>query len=840
MALTYQGTEGTLIIPGAYSSIKVQTDNSGLAATGVLMIIGEADAGPDYSLEEDLESNAFGPDQVSAVVSKYRSGPIVDAFRAAAQPANDPSIQGAPNRIVIVKTNDSEKALLELKRWDATTYNYLADKSYGKLGNLIYASVEAKSSEIVPTTGLFTWIPTVGTVAYEIRVDGAAAVGGTLSAAASPASVQSTIDGLSGVTTAGGAIRAIAATTGNASLTIVSGNSVRVDVTVALAVTPSAGDTLFIPDTSVIAGGSDQNVGGYVVTSSTSTQIFATKLSDAGKTGAVAGTITAPIAVVSTPLSGVSNDDLQVYAPLSISHDAGDPVDGIGKSLELAQMTSGTDLLERAAYQLNTTPVTWVSKSSGAKLLSSASEYVAKLLVNRQVDGVQEELSAGGEIAMKIGYDGTSATITITDTALDITVVGGAGANISLDLKDYPTLNDLATFINSRAGFSCAVGNGILGQLPSAALDDVSAAGICTTHGAQVGRLKVDGYKFFKKLSDEGVLTQLQNSSGDVEKASKGLPAPAAVAYLAGGTKGSTTAANVVSAIDALEKIRGNFVIPLFSRDASEDIADGLTESGSTYTIDAINSYCRSHVLKMSTLKRRRNRQAFLSKQSSFADAKDAASNIASFRCTMVFQDAKNIASDGTIKQFQPWMSAVIAAGMQAAGFYRGIVHKGANISGALQAAKDFDDRDDSQMEDALLAGLLPLRRAETGGFIWVSDQTTYGKDSNFVYNSVQATYVADICALSTAQRMESAFVGESVADVSAGLALAFLDSVMKDFMRLKLIAPSDDAPLGYKNAVIRINGPAMVVSLEIKLAGLIYFIPISFVVSQVSQTASA
>jgi hypothetical protein len=85
---------------------------------------------------------------------------------------------------------------------------------------------------------------------------------------------------------------------------------------------------------------------------------------------------------------------------------------------------------------------------------------------------------------------------------------------------------------------------------------------------------------------------------------------------------------------------------------------------------------------------------------------------------------------------------------------------------------------------------------------------------------------------------MEGAFVGQSVADISAAIALSFLEGIMADFLRLKLIAPSDDAPKGFKNAVIQVSGTAMIVSVEIKLAGAIYFIPISFLVSPVSQRA--
>jgi hypothetical protein len=240
----------------------------------------------------------------------------------------------------------------------------------------------------------------------------------------------------------------------------------------------------------------------------------------------------------------------------------------------------------------------------------------------------------------------------------------------------------------------------------------------------------------------------------------------------------------------------------------------------------------------MSTLKRRRNRQAFLSKKDTFAVVKTSAADIASFRCAMTFQDDKNMGSDGAVHQYQPWMTAAQAAGFQAAAFYKSLVGKFVNASGFVQSAADFDDQDDDAMEEALLAGLLPLKHDSSGGWKWVSDQTTYGKDNNFVLNSIQAVYAADLVALTLAQLMEKAFVGQSLADVSAPLAKTFLESVMGNLMRLRLIAPSDDAIKGFKNVSIRISGPSMIVSLEVKLATCLYFVPISFVVSAVQQSA--
>jgi hypothetical protein len=119
-------------------------------------------------------------------MAKYKSGPLVDAFKAAATPANDPDIVGAPNRFILVKTNPSTKASAALPKIGGGTYATLYDKSYGQLGNLIYFTVASKTAEVKPTTGSFTYIPPVGTVAIGLRVNGAAEVSRTTVAAETP------------------------------------------------------------------------------------------------------------------------------------------------------------------------------------------------------------------------------------------------------------------------------------------------------------------------------------------------------------------------------------------------------------------------------------------------------------------------------------------------------------------------------------------------------------------------------------------------------------------------------------------------------------------------------
>jgi hypothetical protein len=138
------------------------------------VLVGEADAGPDYTLEDDLdEDTAFGPDEESAVVAKYRSGQIVDAFKKAVTPSKDPDITGAPSLIKIVKTNPSTKASLALPKIGGGTYTTLKDASYGKLGNLFTAKTDA-TAEVVPSAGEIDYLAPAANVTLKIRVDGGA------------------------------------------------------------------------------------------------------------------------------------------------------------------------------------------------------------------------------------------------------------------------------------------------------------------------------------------------------------------------------------------------------------------------------------------------------------------------------------------------------------------------------------------------------------------------------------------------------------------------------------------------------------------------------------------
>jgi len=467
-------------------------------------------------------------------------------------------------------------------------------------------------------------------------------------------------------------------------------------------------------------------------------------------------------------------------------------------------------------------------------LITSSAEPEVEVDINNASTGVSETLDVAPQICLTVGYNGTSGTMTIANGMLTTTVTGGSGANLSINLSHYSTIAVLATFISSQTGYSATCPPAAT-QLPTSQLDSVTAIGIAATAAnAQPGRVK-NSAALFASIMNTSTVTQF------VPTATAGLPAATAMAaFLTGGTRGATLAADIVNAIAQMAGIQVNIIVPLFSQDASEDIALGLTDPASTYTIAAVNAATKNHCIEYSTPKLQRNRICILSYwdsgEATYTNAKAMAQGLANYRCSLVCQQPTQVNSGGVITTFMPWYNAVVAAGMQTGGFYKSICNKLANVISFNDPA-GFDSGSPGDVEDALLAGLLVMEKT-TAGNTWISDQTTYGFDTNFVYNSIQAVYASDLIALDMAASFKAAFVGKSLADVSAATGLSYLSQKMAGYMRIKLIATSDDAPAGYKNAKVTILAPEMDVSVEIKLATAIYFVPISINISQVQQSA--
>ena len=960
MAITYVDSNfGTLVIPSAVARINVNTPASGLSAFGTVTIIGEADSGPATSAPtENIENNFYTPAQLGAIVTKYGSGRIVDAFKALCAPSNDTNIVGALTRIYVYKTNASTSAAATLPTLNSsfTAYGIYNAALAGALGNQLTYTFTTAQTPVDDATGTFTFIPVPtngSSAALNYRLSGGSAATVSIAANALPAAVVAASSTGNFLITGGVDRSAVASLAGiTATLTVVSGNSATFQLsgTNVFPVSPVAGDLMLIPTpattgvsvTSTFAGTGSTNCGAWVVTAvsniTSSAIITATKLADQYNVTVatpvnISATFSATVAndlriistlnfidktstnrvsfanlasqTVSVTVTGSSvqlnfsgggfasglalpqvNDNLYIPnssyvagaalanvgwytvttvnnvtgsayitaarvsngTPVNVSATASQAtpnndyqvlrpwIDGYEKTLEISD-AGLTTALSKVFYTLgSTTPATFVS-TAASPVVQVATGYKVTAGITRSVDSTNLSFaSIGDNVALQLGYAGTSAVATVSATSISFVVTGGAGANNTLLFSNYSTLSALATAINTLTGYSATVASAAVGLLPPTILDQ-GAFNFATSTAATSYpcRIKKDAYDFNSALSGNPtvVFTQVAFS---------GLPNPTTVGvFLAGGAKNGSSGAQFTAAFDACQAVQTNFIVPLISQDATADILIGQTDPLSTYTVNAINAYANSHCIAMSAPVQRKNRLAIVSARGSFANAQIQAQAIASSRTALMFQDVKAVNAAGNLFQFQPWYAACIAAGMQAIGLYKSIMRKYANVSGIVSPAGDFSPQNQGQLTQALQAGLLILQAPSTGGYRFVSDQTTYGKDANFVFNSLQVMYTADYMAVDLATAFDNFAVGQPVSVINAGTAKTFLTSKMTQYLQNQLISASGSATAGYDSATVSINGPVMQVGVNAYITNAISFVVITFNVSQVSQsTASA
>ena len=916
MAQSYTTQDGiTLYEPGAVVSTRVVAGQGGIATAGVVTLVGEANEGPHWSKEADLDSNVFGPDQINDVLRKYGSGRLVDAYRALVAAANDPAIVGAVSAVKFVKTNDSAEAQAILSSAGIFNYATLSARLAGTPGNLIKYKIETSQAEVAPTTGLISYCPVPTTTPFALRVNGKDQKSISVSAFLSGPDFALAVEDVdAGILVSGGDLKAplsgltgINATAAAPSLdeltvTLQAGSQFSGDIQI--------GDTAVIPVsgqygatvTSVLAGAADANAGSYIVTNIVNTASSAVlTLKAINVTGTLVG---------SSGAINVAEDDLLLFSQVEISNETGmeravaqgltpdwsttsnDGTNAVleitsteewtatpqvgdsfklstafagiasgfyivtgstSKTVSIARLssgsagTTGTETTAAAGFIVERPEIAGTGKSlefdgdtssflknsSGDdaglsdSVIYSSAEQISATTISR--NNIEDVFDAGGDIIVSIGTTKADAKVVIDDSKLEF--FEGTTSVFEATYDQFKTMKDVVDFINSKADYSASLGSTRYANISPSTLD--RGTYYISSTGWELGRIKADATSWLDEVNQSGLITaELTTQSGLPEGVTPEQ-------FLSGGAKNGTTSLQVSQAFDALNFVETNFIVTCFSKDATDDIGTGETDSSSTYTIDAINALARNHVIAASALKAKKNRIALVSKSGSYADQKEAAGDVGSFRVGFSIQDCRLVNSQGQITTYQPWMSSVIAAGMQAAAGYKGIVKKFANVTGISHEAGDFNSKSQSQREDALRSGLLVMESVNTGGFRWISDQTSYTIDNNFVFNSLQAVYIADLMALSLINSFERVIVGQSIAEVSATAALGFLESELFNFKRLKWITSSDDAPKGWKNASIRVQGGVMSVNVEVKLAGLIYFVPINLAISEVTQEAT-
>lgn len=480
-----------------------------------------------------------------------------------------------------------------------------------------------------------------------------------------------------------------------------------------------------------------------------------------------------------------------------------------------------------------------------AGLVVAGSEDMSILTVQNTRDLVTETATVGGNIVLKVGRNGgVTPQVVINDT--QILLKENSVNEYTLNKADFDTVQQVADFITaSTSGEWMAVVESVLfGQMSPDVLDQVTVGARASALDEDLlpAQIKKDAYEvlaFFEASS---------NVSLDAgANAVCGLPDALTATYLAGGALGATNTAAIVNALTAFQKIRVNAVVPLFSRDSDDDVSDQLTDAASSYTIAGIHQAVKTHCSLMRTTKARSERQGYLSIKDSYVNCKAAAQTLADASQQLLIQDIKQNDSDGNIKWFQPWaLSCLVAGARGGSPIGLPMTNKYLNCSGVRQTGQlmsvadvsiveDFDP--DTQYEDAIRNGLTFLEHPQSGGFRVVVDNTTYGRDGNWVYNRAHVLYAADVLEYDFRTQLQNIYVGVKNT-VSAAEIAQTCESILGTYLAQGLTVSTSDAKQGFKQLIVQLTGNTVEVNVTVKLVEGIDFILTTINLQRAAGTA--
>jgi hypothetical protein len=474
----------------------------------------------------------------------------------------------------------------------------------------------------------------------------------------------------------------------------------------------------------------------------------------------------------------------------------------------------------------------WGVGGNRVTLKITGSGATRNITLSQKRDLLVETATVGGNVLLTLTSAAAGSTVSIDGNNIELY---DGSSTTTLPKSNYSSIADLAEAINLLSAWSADLTAGQDSRQSVDVLDHVSA--LSATAGAEIKKDAAEVAAFFEA-----------SSIASLESAAKvGLPAALAETSLTGGEKGATTTSEIVNALSKFEKIRVNSVVPLMSRDASEDAADGLTDSGSNYTIEGIHQAVKTHLSLMATTKKKSERQGYLSLKSDYEDCKQRAQDLAAARVQLAIQDVRQADSDGVIKWFQPWAAACLLAGARG-GSPIGLpmTNKYFNMSGIRQTGQpmstaeadiaiDFDP--DTQYDDAIASGITFWERPQSGGFRVVVDNTTYGKDGNWVYNRANVLYAADVLAYDFRNQLENLYVGVKNT-VSAAEVKATCESILTTYLTQGITVSTSDAKNGFKQLVVQINGNTINVSVVVKLVEGIDFVLADITLQRAQQSA--
>jgi hypothetical protein len=403
--------------------------------------------------------------------------------------------------------------------------------------------------------------------------------------------------------------------------------------------------------------------------------------------------------------------------------------------------------------------------------------------------------------ALSVVYTGAEATATISITGVSVVLAAPAGTTVAtIDLNDFPTIQQLVDRINVVAGFSASVLDGNGEQEALNGLDYVTAQSVKTTAYTVTGNLQaaVDWFNG----AGEGFVTATRVSGVGA------VPAAINWTYLTGGSDGVVTNAEWQEAYTTLQSEDVQWVVPLSS-------------SGAIHAMNDTHCSYMSNVARM-------ERRGIVGGASGATDeaAILAAKQLNSDRTSYVHLGYYDYDAKGRLKLYEPYFAAALIAGAFS-GVNPGtpLTNKSIKVRGLERKLRNPTDT------DRLINGGVLCVEDKPNGYRVVKSITTWLNSTAYNRVEISTGVAVDFVARNVRNALDP-LRGSKGNPQTLAMAVARADSTLRELARQEPQGPGvlagDDENPPYRNITAYLDGDVMRVDFECSPVIPVNFIAIS------------
>ncbi|MHB1418296.1 MAG: phage tail sheath subtilisin-like domain-containing protein [Bacillota bacterium] len=383
--------------------------------------------------------------------------------------------------------------------------------------------------------------------------------------------------------------------------------------------------------------------------------------------------------------------------------------------------------------------------------------------------------------AFKVQYTGAGATCTVSITATQVAITSANPAeSVTLQFATYPTLKAVVDAILAKGVYTAST------NYPDDAgtvLDFVTTQDIKTAEYTATANLQavVD----WLNGSDEPYIEATRKASVGT------VPANIGYTYLTNGVDGSVTNTEWQNAFDLLKTVDVQVICPA-TGDAS------------------IHAMGDTHCVYMSGVGKKPRRQVVGGiAGETVAQAKTRAQNLAGDRTVLVFPGVKDYNASGSIETLDPFFTA-----SQVAGMFCG-VSVGTSLTHKYIRAKGLEKiLTPAEIDDLLVAGVLPIEYVSGKGYRIVQSITTWQKDKKYNRREASVGFAVDSVDRAVRDNIDEYLVGGTGGPTLLAQTISITETVLKTKEREGIIVGDKDNP-AFRNIQARLEGEIVYLSYE-------------------------